>query len=366
MDWSQITLWWEKIFSEWKNLSLAGILVLLSILAGLLIYKVAFSILQRAVSRTDNRWDDILVRHLRGPLRLLVPLLTLLMVVPSLRIPEGAIELIHHLLSLGFIASIAWVVLSSIFVLRDLVLERYSMQEKDNLKARAIYTQVNVLVKVALFVTVIITVASMLMTFENIRQIGVSLLASAGIAGVIIGFAAQKSLATLFAGIQLAITQPIRIDDVVIVEGEWGRIEEITLTYVVVRIWDLRRLVVPINYFIDKPFQNWTRVTADLLGTVYLYADYSVPVEEVRSQLHSFLQQSEHWDEQVWGLQVTSSTERTMELRALMSAHDAPTAWNLRCEIREKLLTWLQQKYPDSLPRLRAELREDSGASAEA
>ncbi len=356
MAWDAFVQWWEGSFPGWRHLPLALTLILLSILAGLLFYRVAFSVLRRMANRTDNRWDDIFVRHLQGPLRLLAPLLALLLVVPSLHLPAGVIEIIHQLLSLGFIAGMAWVVISGIYVLRDLVLDRFSLHEKDNLKARAIYTQVNGLLKVALFVTVVITVASMLMTFESVRQIGVSLLASAGIAGIIIGFAAQKSLSTLFAGIQLAITQPIRIDDVVIIEGEWGQIEEITLTYVVVRIWDLRRLVVPISNFIEKPFQNWTRVTANLLGTVYLYADYSVPVEEVRAQLHRFLQESEHWDGQVWGLQITDSTERTMELRALMSAQDASRAWNLRCEIREKLLTWLQQNYAGSLPRLRTEL----------
>ena len=198
----------------------------------------------------------------------------------------------------------------------------------------------------------------MLMTFSAVRQIGVSILASAGILGVVLGFAAQKTLGNLIAGIQIALAQPIRLDDAVVVENEWGWIEEITLTYVVVRIWDLRRLVLPISYFIEKPFQNWTRNSADILGSVFIYADYTVPVEEVRAELGRILKESPHWDKKVNVLQVTDATEHTVKLRALMSAADSPTAWNLRCETREKLLEFLQKKYPQSLPRTRVELQK--------
>ncbi|MDH3556239.1 MAG: mechanosensitive ion channel family protein, partial [Deltaproteobacteria bacterium] len=178
----------------------------------------------------------------------------------------------------------------------------------------------------------------------------------AGIVGIIVGLAAQKSISTLFAGIQMAITQPIRIDDVVIVENEWGRIEEITLTYVVVRIWDLRRLIVPITYFLEKPFQNWTRISAEILGTVFLYVDYTVPVEAVRTELRRILENSPLWDGQICLLQVTNATERTTELRAIISATDASNAWELRCEVREKLIGFIRQNYPDGLPKVRAEL----------
>jgi small-conductance mechanosensitive channel len=196
----------------------------------------------------------------------------------------------------------------------------------------------------------------MLMTFDRIRHVGVSILASAGMIGIILGFAAQRSIATLFAGLQIALTQPIRIDDAVIVEGEWGRVEEITLTYVVIKIWDLRRLVVPVTYFLEKPFQNWTRVSANLLGTVFLYVDYSVPVDEVRRELQAILKVSALWDGQVGGVQVTNSSERTLELRLLMSAADSSKIFDLRCEVREKVLAFLQQNHPGSLPRVRADL----------
>ena len=182
------------------------------------------------------------------------------------------------------------------------------------------------------------------------------MLASAGIAGIVLGFAAQRGIATVLAGIQIAISQPIRVDDVVIIEGEWGKIEEINLTYVVVKIWDLRRLVVPVTYFLDKPFQNWTRVSADILGTVELHLDYSVPVDAVRQEFKRLVDASPLWDGKVCGVQVTGSTETTMTLRPLMSAKNASDAWDLRCHVREKLIEFLQKNYPGCLPRVRAEV----------
>jgi len=213
-----------------------------------------------------------------------------------------------------------------------------------------------VLRRVLVVVILIVGLSVMLMTFPTVRQFGATLFASAGLAGLVVGMAARPALANLLAGLQIAMTEPIRIDDVVIVDGEWGRIEEITTTYVVVCIWDLRRLIVPLSYFIEHPFQNWTRQTADLLGTVSIYADYTVPVEEVREELHRILDGSEQWDRKVWGLQVTDATERTMTLRALMSAPDSSKAWDLRCLVRERLIAFLQAKHPQSLPRARAEV----------
>ena len=194
-----------------------------------------------------------------------------------------------------------------------------------------------------------------LMSFEAVRKIGTGLLTSAGIAGIIVGFAAQKSLANLLAGFQIAFTQPIRIDDVVVVEGEFGNIEEITLTYVVVRIWDQRRLVLPINYFIEKPFQNWTRSSSEVLGTVFIYVDYTLPIEPVRAELERLATESPLWDKRVCKLHVTDAKEKTLELRALVSARDSGTAFDLRCDIREKLVDFIQKNYPDSLPKTRAE-----------
>ena len=197
------------------------------------------------------------------------------------------------------------------------------------------------------------------MSFDSIRSIGVSLLTSAGIAGIIIGLAAQKAIATLLAGIQIALTQPIRIEDVVIIEGEWGWIEEITLTYVVVRIWDKRRLVVPTTYFIENTFQNWTRNSSEILGTVFIYTDYEIPFEKLREELTRLLQGSSLWDRKTNVLQVTDATDRSVEIRALMSAKDSPTAWDLRVYVREQLIVFIKENYPESLPKSRVSLKSD-------
>ena len=200
----------------------------------------------------------------------------------------------------------------------------------------------------------------MLMVFESVRRFGTTILASAGVAGVVIGFAAQRSIATLLAGFQIALTQPIRIDDVVIVENEWGRIEEITLTYVVVNLWDKRRLVVPITYFIEKPFQNWTRSSAQIIGSIFFYLDYAVPLEALRKQYEQIVQASALWDGLVCVLQVTDTKERCIEVRGLVSASNAGNAFDLRCEVREKVLTWLSDEYPQGLPLARVQFNAEA------
>jgi small-conductance mechanosensitive channel len=255
----------------------------------------------------------------------------------------------------------AWLAIQSTRVLEDYLRSRFSMDAKDNLQARKILTQTQVFRRVFSVIVIVLAVALALLNFQKVRQLGTTILASAGIIGVVLGFASQRSIALLFAGLQVAFTQPIRIDDVVIIDGEWGRIEEISLTYVVVRIWDLRRLIVPISYFIEKPFQNWTRTSSELLGTVCLYADYSVPVDKLREEFHRILQASQHWDGKVWSVQVTDATDRTLEVRTLMSARDSSNLWDLRCEVRERLIDYLQREFPDSLARLRADI---SGAEA--
>jgi small-conductance mechanosensitive channel len=292
---------------------------------------------------------------LRGPMLALLPAAFLSGIMRFVTLPQGLADVIKHILVLWIIGSLAWLAVKSVEIIRKVIMGHYEVRAKDNLRARQVQTQLQVLERIVIFIIVVLAAAAMLMTFDQVRQVGVSILASAGIVGIVVGFAAQRSLGNLIAGIQIAITQPIRLDDVVVVEGEWGKIEEITLTYVVVGIWDQRRLVVPITYFIEKPFQNWTRTTAQLLGTVYLYADYTIPVERVREELHRILEASDLWDRRAWGLVVTNTSERTVELRALMSAEDSPSAWNLRCLVREKLLEYLQKNFPASLPRVRVE-----------
>ena len=319
--------------------------------------RVADAALASLSTRTANAWDDALLPVAGKAARVLLPILALIAGVQTLPIPDGYQSMFGTALTLVLIAVTAFLLYQCVHAAERLVLQRYRIDATDNLEARAVYTQVTVLKKIAVAVIAIFTLASMLMVFESVRQFGASILASAGIAGIIIGFAAQRSIATLLAGLQIAMTQPIRLDDVVIVEGEWGRIEEITLTYVAVRVWDQRRLIVPITYFIEQPFQNWTRRSADILGTVFLHVDYRAPLDAIRHELDRILRESPYWDGKVKVLQVTEAREHTMEIRALASAADASLAWDLRCEVREKLIAFLQRHHPDSLPRVRAELQ---------
>jgi small-conductance mechanosensitive channel len=329
-----------------------------AIALGLVGYFLLFKIVERLSRSTETILDDLLVKHCRGPSRLIFPLLAFHFLLPFVKAPSGVLTFLTQVFSSLLIVSMAWLVIRLTSVLEDFLLKQYRIDVRDNLMARRIHTQIRVLRRVVIVVIGVLALGTILMTFSKVRQLGTSILASAGIVGIIVGIAAQRSIATLLAGFQIAITQPIRLDDVVIVENEWGRIEEITLTYVVVRIWDLRRLIVPITYFLEKPFQNWTRVSADLLGTVFIYVDYTVPVQAVREELRRILENSTQWDGQVCVLQVTNTTEHTMELRALMSAPDSSSAWELRCHVREKLVEFIQRNYPESLPKLRTDLKQ--------
>jgi small-conductance mechanosensitive channel len=304
--------------------------------------------------RTDTSWDDLVLPLAGKAVRRGLPLLAVILGAPVLSVSPALAEVVRSATSILLIGVVALILFQIVDGTASFVLQQHRLDVSDNLQARAIHTQVLVLRKVAATIIGIFAIASMLMVFDSVRQFGASILASAGIAGIVVGFAAQRSIATLLAGFQIALTQPVRVDDVVIVENEWGRIEDITLTYVVVRLWDLRRLVVPITYFIERPFQNWTRSSADILGTVFFYVDYTVPLEPLRAELTRILEESRFWDGKVNVLQVTDAREHTLEIRALASAADASLAWDLRCEIREKLVTFIQQKCPGSLPRIRA------------
>ncbi len=306
--------------------------------------------------RSDNRWDDLALPVAGRAVRLALPLMAVILYAPLLEVSSNLQVAFSRVVTILLIGTVAAIVLQLVNQLSTLILARYRIDASDNLQARAVHTQVTVLKKVAVAAIVVFTAASMLMVFDSVRHFGTSILASAGVAGVILGFAAQRSIATLVAGFQIAVTQPIRIDDVVIVEGEWGRVEEITLTYVVVRIWDLRRLVLPVTYFIEKPFQNWTRASADRLGSVYIWVDYTFPVEEGRDALKRIIEGNPLWDGSFWNLQVSDATERTIQLRVLATAKDSSTEWDLRCDIRERFLAFIRDRHPASLPRLRADL----------
>ena len=332
----------------------SGILIVFSFAVGWILYFLAAALIKRlGTFHLKGLKADF--RLLKSPLRFLIPALCIAGVIPLLRLPEKMSGFISHFIQILLIALFGWVTIKIVYIFRDAFLNNYDIKVRDNMRARGMHTQMRMIANIIIVVIVLLTVSFILMSFSEVRHIGVSILASAGVVGIVIGFAAQKTLGNLIAGIQIAIAQPIRLDDVVIIEGEWGKIEEVTLTFVVVRIWDLRRLVVPISYFLEKPFQNWTRTSADLLGTVLIYADYTIPVKEVRNELTRILENSPRWDKKVNVLQVTNMTEKTVELRALMSAADSSTMWDLRCEVREKLLEFLQQHFPECLPRIRIE-----------
>jgi small-conductance mechanosensitive channel len=314
----------------------------------------------RRAKASGSRWDRILAPLVGRTLRLILPLLAIIMALPLLPFPPESRALVRSGVSVLVIVFIAAILFQVVKAIEEGIFAQFRVDVDDNLEARKLHTQVTVLKKLAFVLIGVFALASVLMVFESLRQVGTSILASAGIAGVIIGFAAQRSLGTLLAGFQIAITQPIRLDDVVIVEGEWGRIEEITLTYVVVRIWDLRRLVLPIDYFITTAFQNWTRTSADILGTVFLFVDYSVPLAALREEMDRIVEASAKWDRKVKVLQVTNVSERTVEVRILVSASNAGNAFDLRCEVREKMIEFIRDQYPEALPRFRAEISSPS------
>ena len=266
---------------------------------------------------------------------------------------ESPFSYLPHLNTILIICGLTWCLLELIQILKRVFLRQFDLNQEDNLRARKVYTQINILVKISNFLIILIGLSVILVSFEAVRQIGVGLFASAGVAGIIIGFSAQKAIGTLIAGIQIAFTQPFRLEDAVVVEGEWGWIEEINLNYVVVRIWDQRRLVLPSTYFLEKPFQNWTRTSADIIGSVFIYTDYTVSFDAMRAELDRILQNTTLWDRKVKVLQVTDAKERTVESRILVSARNSPTAWDLRVHVREKMVEFLQKNYPDALPKTR-------------
>ena len=330
---------------------LRGLLPIAAVAGALLAHEIAFFIARRAVT---SALVLALVRHSRSPTRMLFVLAALLFVLPGTELVQEADEIADQAISLGLIASVGWLVIALLGIADDLIAERYPTDVSDNLEARAVQTRMQVVRSVGVTVIVVITVSAMLMTFPGVRQLGVSFLASAGVIALVVGMAARPALSNILAGLQIALTQPIRLDDVLIVEGEWGKVEEIKATFVVVRIWDSRALVVPLSYFVENPVENWTLTGADILGSVFVYVDYTVPVEEVRTELRRILAGCALWDGEVCSLQVTNTSERTQELRALMSARNSSEAWDLRCEVREKLVEYLQRRFPEALPRTRA------------
>jgi len=337
------------------------VVILFSILIGILIKSILLPLVKQQSNGT-NTYSLVrsFVKHFNKILTAFIPLLIFNTLLPLLQFGPSTYRIISKTTGILITLSFAIIIIRTLRVFEDYLYSRFDISKENNLKERKIRTQIVFIRKLLITIIIIITLAIILLSFENMRKIGAGLLTGVGIGGIIIGFAAQKSLGNLLAGFQIAFTQPIRMDDVLIVEGEWGRVEEINLTYVVVNIWDKRRLVLPINYFIEKPFQNWTRTTAEILGTVFIYVDYTIPVANLRQKLTDLLQGNRLWDGKVNVLQVTDLKENTMEVRCLMSCRNAGDAFDLRCYIREEMIHYINAHFPNALSQKRISIIQSS------
>lgn len=337
---------------------LAGVAIFIG-----LILKFLLSLLLKKKPGTEKPSFSVtrsLLSRLGKPFNYFLPLLTFNVLLPLMKIKAALYPALEKTMEILLALSFANVLIGIIKVFEDYVYHTYDIQQADNLKARKIRTQLQFVRRLAISLILVITLCIILLSFNHLRKLGAGLLTGVGVGGIIIGFAAQRSLGNFLAGFQIAFTQPLRIDDVLVVEGEWGRVEEITLTYVVLNIWDQRRLILPINYFIEKPFQNWTRNNAEILGTVFLYLDYTIPVEAMRKEMTRLLEGDPLWDKRVNVMQVTNASERTIEVRALMSASNSGNAFDLRCNVREGLIKYVTDHYPACLPVVRELMEKDA------
>ncbi|MBU4432794.1 MAG: mechanosensitive ion channel family protein [Alphaproteobacteria bacterium] len=329
----------------------------LAVLAAIIAHKVLVAVVRRGLANRDAFWPALAVRA-RRPTRLALISAALTAAVSIAPLTAGQAAGVRQLLVILVILLIGWIVVTALDISAALYLRRFRIDVEDNLLARKHLTQVRILRRAAAVIVGLVTVALALMTMPGVRQWGVSLLAAGGAASLIVGLALQPLLTNLIAGIQIAITQPIRIDDAVIVEKEWGNVEEINATYVVVRLWDWRRMVVPLSYFIQTPFQNWTRDSAALIGTAMLYVDHAAPIDILRAKLEEIARASKLWDGKVVNLAVTDITAQVLEVRCLISGRNAPTVFDLRCEVREKMMAFIAADLPAALTRQRLGLGE--------
>lgn len=353
-------------FEHFPNLIWDAILVGVAVVIGFIL-KFMLSLLLRRKPKSGRPAFSVtrsILSRLGKPFSYFLPLLTLNFLLPLMRMRPRVEAFVDRAVEILLTVAFANVLIAVVKVFEDYAYHTFDIQKPDNLKERKIRTQLQFIRRLAISLILILTACFILLSFNNLRKLGTGLLTGVGVGGIIIGFAAQKSLGNLLAGFQIAFTQPLRIDDVLVVEGEWGRVEEITLTYVVLNIWDQRRLILPINYFVEKPFQNWTRTTSDILGTVFLYLDYSVSLDGLRGEFTRLLENDPLWDKRVKVMQVTNTSERTMEVRALMSASSSGNAFDLRCNVREGLITYLQRNYPEAFPVDRVLLKRASTPAA--
>lgn len=333
-----------------------GLSLLFALAVAYVVYRLGRRVLRRIVSPFAKLRGFL--AHIEQPLGAILMLLGMHAALNNADDSLRAIDAVRHLSSLLLLAAFTWLAVQAIRGGSAAVIGSYPIDIADNLDARKIHTQTRVISQILISLAGLLGFSFMLMSFPQIRQIGLSLLASAGVLGLAAGMAARPVLANLISGLQLALTQPIRLDDVVIVENEWGRIEEITSTYVVVRIWDDRRMIVPLQWFVEHPFQNWTRTNAQITGSVFLWVDYRMPVAVLRGELERLCAASALWDGRLALLQVTEAGERAMQVRAIVSSVDSSANWDLRCLIREQLIAFMQAQHADCLPATRIELSE--------
>ncbi len=348
--------------NPWIDFTLA---IVVAILVALAVHAVGAAALVRFLRSSPS--ISVLVRHARAPARWILVLLALQAVFEAASPELTSLAGLRHVATLLLIVCVTWLAAAAVDALTEIVLLLNPSDVADNLHARQMRTQANVIGRTLKVFVLIFGVAAALSTFPSVRQFGTTLLASAGAAGIIVGFAARPVLGNVLAGLQIALTQPIRIDDVLIVEGEWGRVAEITGSYVVFQIWDERRLIVPLQWFIQNPFQNWTRTSAQIIGSVFFWADYRMPVPKLREEFLRLCKQYPEWDGRVASLDVTDSNERAMQVRVIASSADASRNWDLRCKLREALIEFMQREYPAHLPRIRAtaEVEAIPGAGGE-
>ena len=325
-------------------------------IAGAVAGRLLMSLAKWLAKRNSQLSRHINLARLATPLYIVTPVLAVFVAVRAVAPEVMLTPVVSGIVKVASVALLYWLAMRIIDIITVAISKRYDISVADNLRARRIRTQIVVVKSIANFIVFLLALAAVFLMFDTLRGLGVSLLASAGVAGLAIGFAAQKTLGNLLAGIQIAFTQPIRLEDAVVVENEWGWVEEITLTYVIIRLWDLRRLVLPISYFIEKPFQNWTRTSASIIGTVELYADYTLPIDPLREKLVALLETTRLWDKQVQVVQVTDCDKDVIKIRILVSAANSPTAWDLRCFVREQMIRFIQDTYPQCLPKTRAAL----------
>jgi small-conductance mechanosensitive channel len=360
--------WSWRYFAQHNQALATALAIVLALMLFYGIYQLVFLILRNRIRRDNFFLFEALRRHTYAPGLWVFFGLGLVAATPLLPIPVQWGNAINRFLYIYQIFCVSWLLIRILTAFRDFVTHRYSTQGAlvDGVRARTLFTQYRIFERIATVFIVILGVIGALITFEEVRQLGVSLLASAGVLGIIVGFAAQRSIATVLAGIQLAVSQPIRLGDTVVIENEWGIVEEITLTYVVIKLWDDRRLIVPINYFIEKPFTNWSRNSSEILGPVMLLADYATPVSDLRVAFYDFVSKSQYWDKRRAVMHVVGVTDRVMELRMTVSAQNAEALFELRCEVREKMIAFMAARYNELLPRGRVvsmDPPKDSGVS---